>query len=416
MSMHETSSPRASQVVTLSPREIRHEAGHCFIVDIEPGAHGELHENGRPLQADDMHETIRREGGGRYSFWNSLLYFAASDNTDPRRNGRTYSYRVDGVDAESPLFSRLRRMRRHLPPSGLVSWDPAGANLDAQERIRLLEAKVEYLLDELYTAKSQLRFLTPATEPIQRLREHQRQSFDYQWSALPYHDQFLTNEAWKALAAADVAARLDKPLEWFRGKKVLDCGCGPGRHVYAFAQMGARVVAFDTSPTGLAEVGRLAEQFPGQIEAFEHDVLRDIPVDCDFDVVWCYGVIHHTGDAFRALTNIARHVRPGGWLYLMVYTEPRRHRADDYAYRHEIHAMRQAFVNVPLERRAEMVRKIDGDRHALSWFDAISSEINDLFTTEELFRLLGFLGFENLSRTMPEEAMQNVIAQKKQAG
>lgn len=414
--MSRTSNTVPGKVVTLSPRKIRHEAGHCYVVEIEAGTYGELYEDGRPLLADDLHDNIRREGGGRCSFWKNLLYFASTDNTDPRGNGRTYSYRVAGVDAEAPLFARLRRMREHLPSSGLVAWDPTHAGLDAQERIRLLEAKVEYLLDELYTAKSLLRFLTPTTEPIQRLREHQRQTFDYQWGALPYHDQFLTNEAWKEQAAADVAARLDKPMEWFRGKKVLDCGCGPGRHAYAFARLGARVVAFDTSPTGLAEVRRIAQQFPGQIEAFEHDMLRDIPVPCDFDVVWAYGVIHHTGDAFRALKNITHHVRPGGWLYLMVYTEPRRHRADDYAYRHEIHAMRQALVNVPLERRAEIVRKLDGDRQALNWFDAISSEINDLFTTEELYRLLGFLGFENLSRTMPEETMQNVIAQKKQAG
>ena len=171
--------------------------------------------------------SIRREGGGRYSFWKDVLYFAASDNGDPRRNGRTYSYRLEGIDAEAPLFSRLRHMQRHLPASGLVSWDPARAGLDPQERIRLLEAKVEYLLDELYTAKSQLRFLTPPTEPIQRLREHQRKTFDFQWRAMQYYQPFARNDAWKEAAAADVAARLDKPPEWFRGKKCSIAAVGP---------------------------------------------------------------------------------------------------------------------------------------------------------------------------------------------
>jgi hypothetical protein len=38
-----------------------------------------------------LHEDIRRHGGGRYSHWGRELYFSASDNSDPTRNGRVYS-------------------------------------------------------------------------------------------------------------------------------------------------------------------------------------------------------------------------------------------------------------------------------------------------------------------------------------
>ena len=49
-------------------------------------------ENGRPLgPGHSVHEDIRRSGAGRYSHWGDGLYFSASDNSDPRSNGRTYA-------------------------------------------------------------------------------------------------------------------------------------------------------------------------------------------------------------------------------------------------------------------------------------------------------------------------------------
>lgn len=53
----------------------------------------QLRENGRLLgPAHSLHDTIRAAGGGRFSHWGNArtLYFSASDNTDPRANGREY--------------------------------------------------------------------------------------------------------------------------------------------------------------------------------------------------------------------------------------------------------------------------------------------------------------------------------------
>lgn len=51
-----------------------------------------LLENGRPLgPGHAVHNTIRVEGSGTYSFWRGGLYFSTSDNSDPNRNGRAYS-------------------------------------------------------------------------------------------------------------------------------------------------------------------------------------------------------------------------------------------------------------------------------------------------------------------------------------
>jgi hypothetical protein len=55
----------------------------------------QLTEDGRALgHAHAQHGDIRKLGGGRYSHWNAILLFSASDGSDPRSNGRRYSATV----------------------------------------------------------------------------------------------------------------------------------------------------------------------------------------------------------------------------------------------------------------------------------------------------------------------------------
>jgi len=61
-----------------------------------------IFENGRPLgPAHSSHEDILEIGEGRYSFWNGVMLFSTSDNTDPNRNER--SYRVLEVPARPDM-------------------------------------------------------------------------------------------------------------------------------------------------------------------------------------------------------------------------------------------------------------------------------------------------------------------------
>jgi predicted O-methyltransferase YrrM len=62
-----------------------------------------LYENGVPfLEGHELHRYIRAEGGGLFSHWQGSLFFSTSDNSDPNKNGRRYSYTV------SPEFYRPR--------------------------------------------------------------------------------------------------------------------------------------------------------------------------------------------------------------------------------------------------------------------------------------------------------------------
>jgi O-methyltransferase len=72
----------------------------------------DLLEDGRSLgPPHSAHADIAARGGGRHSHWHGQLYFSASDNSDPRRNGRTYHAYVPAV-APDPRQARLEALVR----------------------------------------------------------------------------------------------------------------------------------------------------------------------------------------------------------------------------------------------------------------------------------------------------------------
>ena len=308
---------------------------------------------------------------------------------------------------EPPLFPRLVATAKALEGLSRKIREPAGS--PTNERIRHLEAKVEYLLDEIYRLKSIQRVMPDAGDALGHLRDYQIATFDYQWGDIVYHDEFLSNPAWRERAPHDAARRSGMEPGWFRGKRVLDCGCGPGRHAWALASLGAIVTGFDLADQALAAARQATADF-GTVTIDKRSILDPLPYPANFDMVWSYGVLHHTGDTLRALRNIAGHVRPGGRIYLRVYAEPRRDNVFDYQYQHEVATLREATRRLSFAEKAKVFSQIEGEGHTLAWFDAISSEINDLYTYEEIEAHLRGLGFDDVRRTMPGETMHNVGA------
>ncbi|MGM4961923.1 hypothetical protein AB7714_00320 [Tardiphaga sp. 1201_B9_N1_1] len=79
---------------------IQPDNGHCFtapvpgslLSDAESISSLVVTEEGTQLPvAHASHSEIREAGNGRFSHWGAVVYFSASDNTDPRSNGRTYA-------------------------------------------------------------------------------------------------------------------------------------------------------------------------------------------------------------------------------------------------------------------------------------------------------------------------------------
>ena len=108
------------------------------------------------------------------------------------------------------------------------------------------------------------------------------------------------------------------------GKRVLEVGCGLGTDTMNFARAGAQVTAVDLSTSSLELARKRAEVFGLQdrirfVEA-NAERLSEFVEPEPYDLVYSFGVIHHTPHPERALDQIRRHFTgPNTTLKMMVY-------------------------------------------------------------------------------------------------
>jgi SAM-dependent methyltransferase len=105
----------------------------------------------------------------------------------------------------------------------------------------------------------------------------------------------------------------------WRGRDVLDVGCGAGVEVVRFARGGARVTGVDIAASAV-ELTRqnLAQQgLTARLEAADGEALP-LP-DASFDFVYAHGVMQYTSDAGRLVAEVHRVLRPGGLAMFQAY-------------------------------------------------------------------------------------------------
>lgn len=108
------------------------------------------------------------------------------------------------------------------------------------------------------------------------------------------------------------------------GKSFLDIGCGSGIHSLAASRLGiGHLTSVDIDPVCIATTKALIKQHGGVGVGHE---LREIsvfdlsPKDLGtFDIVYSWGVLHHTGDMYEAIARAATMAKPGGLFVLALY-------------------------------------------------------------------------------------------------
>jgi SAM-dependent methyltransferase len=219
--------------------------------------HAMVLENGVPLPgpANSLHEEIRQKGQGRFSFWHGYVYFSASDNSDPRTNGRCYHI------AYVPLVSRA-----------------GAALLRCASKVRACGSSAS------------------STCGCRRPPGHAGGAAPGTFQYVPWQTGL-----WQ---------RMGLPLA--KDSVLLDFGCGEGECVDQFHKAGFTVFGCDLAFPEDPESRLKSYLEAGVIRKIDRDPYR-IPFEEDrFDLVFSNQVFEHIMDYDRALAEIGRVLKPHG--------------------------------------------------------------------------------------------------------
>jgi 2-polyprenyl-6-hydroxyphenyl methylase/3-demethylubiquinone-9 3-methyltransferase len=159
-----------------------------------------------------------------------------------------------------------------------------------------------------------------AEEHVEEVRHGKRFEFGDNWS------KFLRNLNEDQIVSAETSLRDMLEVSDLAGKKFLDAGSGSGLFSLAARRLGAQVHSFDYDPQSVACTKELRKRY------FQHDPWWQIDhqsvLDEEylsslgrFDVVYSWGVLHHTGAMWRALDHVHRSVAHGGLLFIAIYND-----------------------------------------------------------------------------------------------
>lgn len=114
-------------------------------------------------------------------------------------------------------------------------------------------------------------------------------------------------------------------FERWHGKRVLEIGCGIGTDTISFARHGAQVTAVDLSTESLAVARKRAEVYGLSeridfVQANAEELTSVVPVSA-YDLVYSFGVVHHTPHPAQAVAEIRHYMSSSSELRLMVYAK-----------------------------------------------------------------------------------------------
>jgi ubiquinone/menaquinone biosynthesis C-methylase UbiE len=142
-------------------------------------------------------------------------------------------------------------------------------------------------------------------------------------------------------------------------KSVLDVGCGNGYVTCQFAAAGADIVAVDLTRKAveLTQTRLILAGLTGEVKQADAESL---PFEDEaFDTVVSFGVLHHTPDTEKAVSEVHRVLKPGGRLLLMLY-----HR-NSFAYRILFPAKRLLQRGSRGKTASDQVNAVDGPENPL---------------------------------------------------
>ena len=159
-----------------------------------------------------------------------------------------------------------------------------------------------------------------ASQQTEDLRAGRRFEFGKNWS------HFLRELNEDRIQQAEKSLREYLQVDDLQGKRFLDIGSGSGLFSLAARRLGAKIQSFDYDPDSVACTVELRQRyFPNDSQ---WSIEQGSVLDAEFmvslgqaDVVYSWGVLHHTGEMRQAMENAGDRVCDGGKLFIAIYND-----------------------------------------------------------------------------------------------
>jgi 2-polyprenyl-3-methyl-5-hydroxy-6-metoxy-1,4-benzoquinol methylase len=270
-----------------------------------------------------------------------------------------------------------------------------------KEKLNFLKTRADKReVDALY--KLLYKLVHDVDESLDLTSNQTEDSFSFQWDQLAegeymLSDSWFKNDVERIICEEEIL--IDK--SWFKGKKILDAGCGGGRWSYGLAKLGASITAVDINESALRRTKEAIKDLDPNSKFVQtplENLDKALTDSGKFDLVWSWGVVHHCKSFTKAFDQVCNQVKEGGLIYLYLYgRESLAMEADLNLFKDRVYYNSLSSWE---EKESFLIEKGNGNPERVhQMHDIYSPLLNRRLEFDFVKKLLEAKGFTSISRT-----------------